>query len=189
MILIGVSMIKATCIVNVDKAKVVHDENVQMLVDAWQDFFNESNWQELIKGYSPIYGNCGIVYDLPNFLNRLNEGLAIVDMRQLDAAEPHYHPDLEVYFVLQGEALVVVGNERYSVKKGDVVAILPFKAHYTIPNEEFVIACINVPPYTPESYIQLTASNAAVDFDSKQFEKDTDFCIKSLRAAEELDQV
>ena len=150
----------------------IHWQHGQELIAAWQDFFNKSHWQDLIKGYPPIHGNCGIVYELPNFLNRSNEGLAIVDMCQLDFAEPHYHPDLEVYFVLQGEAQVVVGNEKYSVKEGDVVVIPPFKAHYTIPNDECVIACINTPPYTPESYIPLKESNASVEFESSLFEKD-----------------
>jgi probable phosphoglycerate mutase len=183
--LIGAQMFGIRNIANSDNNAAM---TLNELIDAWQNFFNKSNWQELIKEYSPIQGNCGVVYELPNFLNRSNEGLAVVDMSQLDFAEPHYHPDLEVYFVLQGEALVVVGNEKYSVKKGDVVVIPPFKAHYTIPNDEFVIACINTPPYTPESYIPLKKSDTAVEFDCKQFEKDTDFFIKSLSTSEEFEK-
>lgn len=127
----------------------------------------------------PINGNCGIVYELPNFLKRPNEGFAIVDMRELAFTEPHYHPDLEIYFVLQGQALVIVGNEKYAVQQGDVVVIPPFKAHYVIPNDECVIACINTPPYTPESYIPLKESNTAVEFDSELFMQRTPITAKN----------
>ena len=67
---------------------------IDELVAKWQAFFNaHEQWQDLIQGYAPISSPCGIVYELPNMLNRPNEGLAIVDMRQLSFAEPHYHPD------------------------------------------------------------------------------------------------
>jgi mannose-6-phosphate isomerase-like protein (cupin superfamily) len=169
----------ATCMVDAQNGQEkIQAAHIQPIVSAWQDFLNTSNWQKIIKGCAPLYGPCGIVYELPNFLNRPNEGLAIVDMRQLDFAEPHYHPDLEIYFVLQGEALVVVGYETYKVKKGDVVVIAPFKAHYTIPDDNFVIACVNIPPYTPESYIPLNESNHAVDFDYLLFKKDTELASK-----------
>ena len=146
-------------------------QHEQEIIAAWQDFFNTSNWHDLIKGVSPINSLCGVVYELPNFLNRPNEGLAIVDMSALAFAEPHYHPNLEIYFILHGNALVVVGNQQYLVQQGDVVVIPPLKAHYTIPHDDYVIACVNIPPYTPESYIPLKESNAAVEFDYTLFEQ------------------
>lgn len=98
-------------------------------------------------------------------------------MRQVVVAEPHYHPHTEVYFVLHGEALVVVGNEKHFVKAGDVVVIPPYKAHYALPNDEFIIACVNTPPFRPEHYISLSASNDAVDFDYDKFKKISDISV------------
>jgi mannose-6-phosphate isomerase-like protein (cupin superfamily) len=143
--------------------------DVTNLIGAWNTFFNKNNWTDLTAGLSPINGGCGLVYELPNFLNRPNESIAIVDMRQVVVAEPHYHPHTEVYFVLHGEALVVIGKEKRSVKAGDVVVIPPYQAHYTLPNDEFIIACVNTPPFRLEHYIPLTSSNDAVDFDYAEF--------------------
>lgn len=147
-------------------------QELNELVTQWQNFFNiNPSWQDMVHGYAPITTGCGIVYELPNFLNRPNEGLAIVDMRQLSFAEPHYHPNdcIEIYFVLQGTALVVIAGRQQQVRAGDVVVIPSNQAHFTIPDDEYVIGVINTPPYTPESYVVLEESNADVAFDYDQF--------------------
>jgi len=150
-----------------------YSPDIQDLVYAWQQFLLEHPWQELIKNRAPLKVGCGTVYELPNYLNRPNEDFAIVDMGAIIYAEPHYHPenDYEIYFVLQGTAIVVVGKVEYHVKPGDVIVIPPNKAHFTIPDAEYVIACVNTPPYNPEHYIKLTESNAAFEFDKKQFDR------------------
>ncbi len=62
---------------------------IDELVAKWQAFFNaHEQWQDLIQGYAPISSPCGIVYELPNMLNRPNEGLAIVDMRHYFLLNP-----------------------------------------------------------------------------------------------------
>ena len=144
------------------------------MITAWQQFFSTHDWQELVKSYVPINGRCGIVYELPNFLNRDHESLAVVDMRQLVFTEPHYHPheDVEVYLILEGSAFVVVGKERSNVHKGSVVVIPPYTAHYVIPDNECVMAVINTPPYTPGRYIALTKSDSSVQFDYQMFKSD-----------------
>jgi mannose-6-phosphate isomerase-like protein (cupin superfamily) len=151
---------------------ITRQQQLNELVVQWQAFFNaHEQWQDLIQGYAPIPTPCGIVYELPNMLNRPNEGLAIVDMRQLSFAEPHYHPHecVEIYFVLQGCAAVVVAGDVQHVTAGDVVIIPPNKAHFTIPDDEYVIGVINTPPYTPESYKVLESSDLQVQFDYDQF--------------------
>lgn len=147
--------------------------NFQELVSAWQQFLKDNPWQGLLGSCVPLHENCGTVYELTNFLNRPNENFAIVDMRVIPHAEPHYHPenDYEFYFVLQGTAIVVVGKEENHVKPGDVVVIPPNKAHFTIPDAEYVIACVNTPPYNPEHYIKLTESNTFFEFDKDQFDR------------------
>jgi len=131
---------------------------VGQMVDAWYRFTTSiTDWESFVKPYEPRKTGCGIVYELPNFLNRPNEDLAIVDMRRILFAEPHYHPEgvTELYIVLQGTGLVVIGDDEYYVSPGDVALIPPLTGHYTIPDKDFVIAVINTPPYTPEHYIPL----------------------------------
>lgn len=139
------------------------------LITAWKTYFDQHDWREIINEYEPITSGCGMVYELPNLLQRADESVAIVDMQNVNIAEPHYHPDLEVYFVLQGQALVIVGKEKYYAQKGDVIMIPPFTAHYTLPYHEFVVACVNTPPFTPESYIVLTQTEASVAFDYDEY--------------------
>lgn len=127
------------------------DETIQ----AWQEFCAKNDWQKLIEGVTPKQTGCGPVYELPNYLERPNESFAIVDMREVKVAEPHYHPapDVEIYLVLQGEALVVVGGEERKVAAGDAVVVTPGHVHFTVPNDQFVIAAINIPEFQPDHYI------------------------------------
>lgn len=147
--------------------------DVKDIVTAWQAFIASKNWPELIKNIPPLTTGCGIVYELPNFLNRPNEDFAIVDMRTIPYAEPHYHPtgNIEIYFVLSGTALVVVGEKKQSVQSGDIIIIEPDTAHFTIPDNQYVIAVVNTPPYKPENYISLKESNPLVKFNQEQFNK------------------
>lgn len=146
-------------------------KNIESLIERWAPYFEQHAWQTMIEDYAPIATSCGIVYELPNALGFADEGLAIVDMRNLAVAEPHYHPDncYEIYFVLQGTALVVIADLEQQVKVGDIIIVPPNKAHYTIPDKEYVIGVINTPPYTPESYIPLIASREDVAFDAQRF--------------------
>lgn len=150
-----------------------YSTNIQELVSSWQQFLFQNPWHELIKNRTPLKVGCGTVYELPNFLNRPNEDFAIVDMRDILYAEPHYHPenDYEIYFVLQGTAIVVVGRFEHHVKRGDVIVISPNKAHFTIPDENYVLACVNTPPYNPEHFIVLTETNENFEFDKEQFDR------------------
>lgn len=150
---------------------MIHEAQVLALIAAWQSFFNTLNCQEIITNYTPKKNGCGIIYELPNFLNRPNESCALADMRGLPFAEPHYHPELEIYFVLEGSATIVIGTTAYQVKKGDYIVIPPQKAHFTIPDSNFIIGIINTPPFKPEHYIALTQSNSIVEFDHQQFKQ------------------
>jgi len=45
--------------------------------------------------------------------------------------QPHYHPDAEeLYYILLGNGLMHIGNERREVETGDVVYIPPEKVHF-----------------------------------------------------------
>lgn len=146
---------------------------MQQRIEAWKEFLSkpEHRWQQLIAGRPSRNSNCGVVYELENFLADPNEGFAIVDMRNLAFAEPHYHKhdEMEIYIVLQGSACVVVGNQERQVSSGDVIVTPANTAHYVIPDEQFVIAVINTPPFDRNKYVKLHATDKAVAFDYEQF--------------------
>lgn len=141
-------------------------------INAWQAFINQNDWHELINGVTPKQSDC-LVYELPNYLNRLNEEFVVADMRQVPFSAPHYHPekDVEIYFVLQGSALMVVGFEEQRVVAGDTIVIPPYCAHYAIPDKDFVIAAVSIPPFSPNNFILITENQPGVKFSKEQFEK------------------
>jgi mannose-6-phosphate isomerase-like protein (cupin superfamily) len=146
--------------------------NVQELISLWENFLKTVTWQQLASPCTPLFNGNGIIYELPvNFLDRSNESCAIVDMRNIEFSEPHYHYNIEVYFIMQGSGIVVLGNREHRVSAGDVLIIPPNTAHFTIPNNDLVMAVVNTPPYSPDDYFPLTASNSDVQFERENFER------------------
>ena len=142
------------------------------IVNTWQWYLRGiGDWKNLIKDVKSKETGCGLVYDLANPANRLNESFAIADMRTIRFAEPHYHPETEVYFVLQGRGLIVVGGKEELMEKDSAIVIPPNIAHFTIPKEDLVLAAVNTPPFRIENYIVLTEENKTVKFDKAQFNR------------------
>jgi len=141
------------------------------LIGAWQQFLKDYTWQQLIQNVNPIASPCGLVYELANPLNREHESLAIVDMRTIAYAQPHYHPQgvAEFYFMLQGGALVVIGGKEYRACAGDILIIPEEHAHFTIPDAACVMAVVNTPAYKEEYYKPVEQTNEHVGFDYAQF--------------------
>lgn len=132
------------------------------IIIAWQLYLNSiDNWQQLTKGVDPKQTGCGLIYELSNPIDRPHESFAIADMRSIKCTEPHYHrEETEIYFVLQGHGIVVVGDKEEKVQKGSVIVTPPHNVHYTIPRENLVLAVINTPPFKVENYIPFTSENA-----------------------------
>ncbi len=148
--------------------------SIDETINVWQEYLmSMAAWHTLIKDIEPKQTGCGPVYELTNPINRPHESFAIADMRNILFAEPHYHAngETEIYFVLQGNGLIVIGGEEQTLQKGSVVATLPNTAHFTIPHEELVLAVVNTPPFQAENYIVLSESNEQVKFDKNQFDK------------------
>ena len=151
---------------------ITHNVQAQKTVKKWHNFLSSiSDWQLLIKNMQPNECGCGLVYEIPNPIPAENESFAIADMRNLAFAEPHYHPETEIYFILQGSGLVVVGGQEIAVQKGSVVIIPSNVAHFTIPEKDLVMAVVNTPPFNAANYHPLTQENAMVKFDRKQFDR------------------
>jgi mannose-6-phosphate isomerase-like protein (cupin superfamily) len=51
----------------------------------------------------------------------LSLGIAIVHPN--DALNPHHHTASEIYFVMQGEGIMTLGNEEHTVRAGDAIFI------------------------------------------------------------------
>lgn len=150
----------------------MNQSKIDGLVAAWQVHCNTiGDWQALTKGVEPIAGGCGLVYELANPLHRPGEDFAIADMRSLPFAEPHYHPtdSWEFYFILQGSGTVYVGQQEQHVGKGDAVIIPPNTGHFTIPQDQLVLAVVSSPPFDPKNYIVLQESRPDIDFDYQKF--------------------
>ncbi|GMU19801.1 MAG: hypothetical protein AMXMBFR12_09920 [Candidatus Babeliales bacterium] len=151
---------------------ITHDVQAQKIVQKWHNFLSSiSDWQILIKDIQPQKCGCGLVYEIPNPISAANESFAIADMRNLAFSEPHYHPETEIYFILQGSGLVVVGGQEIAVQKGSVVIIASNIAHFTIPEKDLVMAVVNTPSFKPENYYPLNTHNPAVKFDKQQFDR------------------
>lgn len=144
--------------------------DLEALTSRWHLFFQTHDWHSLVAGRTGLNVDCGLVYELPNFLNHSNEDLAIIDMTGISISEPHYHPCMtEIYFMLAGSGCVYVAGKKHELKNGDVLVIQPNKAHFTVPGEQCVIGCVCTPPFQPDHYIPLKESNAEVGFEYEHF--------------------
>jgi len=151
---------------------VIRMTDIKAVLDAWKPYLHAvQEWEKLVQGVEPKATGCGPVYELPNPINRPNESFAIADMTNLKAAEPHYHAngETEIYYVLQGSGLVVVGRKEHQVQRDSMIVTQPDTAHFTIPITDLVLAVINTPPFKPENYIVLAESRNDVNFDYEQF--------------------
>jgi len=146
------------------------DETVRI----WKDFVdNTGNWQELVKGVEPKQTQCGPVYEPVSPLDRPNESFAISDMRKVKLATPHYHKggETEIYIVVSGTGITVVGGEVLTLEPGMICVTPPNIAHFTIPQKDLVLVVINTPPFKPENVVDVTDSNPEVGFDAQQLSR------------------
>jgi mannose-6-phosphate isomerase-like protein (cupin superfamily) len=146
---------------------------IEELISAWQTYIaTMSNWQEVVKDTTPKQTYCGPIYEPTSPLDRSNESFAISDMRDVTVAEPHYHTgETEIYFVLSGNGLTVVGGEALEIKEGDVIVTPPETAHFTIPKENLVMVVINMPPFNPENNIGIDTTKSEVGYDHEQYKE------------------
>jgi mannose-6-phosphate isomerase-like protein (cupin superfamily) len=143
------------------------------LISAWQQYLaGMGDWQDVTKGVIPKQTDCGPIYEPTSPLDRPNESFAVSDMRGVKVAEPHYHTgETEVYFVLSGSGLTVVGGKELPISVGDVIVTPPETAHFTIPKENVVMVVINTPPFNPENNIGIDATRPEVRYNHEQFKK------------------
>jgi mannose-6-phosphate isomerase-like protein (cupin superfamily) len=135
------------------------------VVRVWEDYFKTiSNWKVLIEGIEPKDGGCGLVYELPNPIDRPNESFAIADMTNLEISEPHMHAngETEIYFVIQGVGRIAVGDEITELAPGVTIVTPPETTHVTLPGEGLVLAVVNTPPFELDNYVSQSETEPQV---------------------------
>ncbi len=85
-----------------------------------------------------------------------NQSLAEARLKPGHTTHPHRHLKTEeIYFILEGSALMQVGDELRGVRAGDAIAIPPGAVH-SITNtggEELRFLCCCAPPYEHEDTV------------------------------------
>ena len=163
-----------TLIANVgQQAKKAVQEDT--LLARWVPYLNTLDWQQAVQGVAPKITPCGLIYELANpvGIGSTNESFAIADMRAVNICSPHYHAngETEIYVVLQGKGLVVVGGEEKQVQKGDVIVIPSGIVHFTIPEHDLIFGLINTPPFNPVNIVEVHETDLTVCFDKAQFHR------------------
>lgn len=147
-------------------------KHVKDIITVWTSYLhNAPSWEQLIKNVEPKNNGCGPIYEIPNPILRPNESFAIADMRNIRYALPHYHQEVEFYFTLFGQGLVVVGEKELQIRQNSVVVIPANIGHFTIPINNLILAVVNTPPFNNDHVIPLSESNKQVKFDKVQFDR------------------
>ncbi len=144
------------------------------IVKAWKNYVsNLDRWESIVKDVEPKQTACGPVYEPPSPLPDRIETFAISDMRDVKVAYPHYHKngETEIYFVIQGSGLTVVGGEEIPVKKGSVVITPPDTTHFTIPEKDLVMVVINTPSFNASNIVEPHKTDPKVKFDKYQYDR------------------
>lgn len=142
------------------------NSHLATLIKTWQDYLSAfDDWRDIIGEAEPKENLCGTIYLPPDPLRRENESFAVADMSKIELCHPHYHPETEIYFILQGNGLVIVGGEEHYVEKNSFVVIPGNTAHFTLPIEDLVLAVVCTPPYNGECALSLDEDNPSVKYD------------------------
>jgi mannose-6-phosphate isomerase-like protein (cupin superfamily) len=140
-------------------------ENMDELVGAWSDYLKTvDNWQALVKDIEPKVGGCGLVYEIPNPIDRPLESFAIADMRGLEVSEPHRHSngEIEIYFVIQGLGKIVVGEQIHDLTPGGVIVTPSETMHVTKTDKDLVLVVVNTPPFDVDNYVTMSEADPVV---------------------------
>ena len=79
-----------------------------------------------------------------------NQSLAEATVPPLTSTDAHYHPvSEEIYFILEGEATMYLGERSFTIRPGDAIAIPPGVVHW-LNNTELTplrLLCCCAPGY------------------------------------------
>ena len=105
------------------------------------------------------------VYELVGCSDKLgntrNHNIVQVVLRPGSSGGAHYHKIAEeTYYILKGEADIVIDGFSFKATPGTMVSILPGEVHDVINNtdSDFELLAISVPAFTPEDSIDCEMS-------------------------------
>ncbi|HUS25970.1 MAG TPA: hypothetical protein VMY99_01315 [Nevskiaceae bacterium] len=140
--------------------------DINEVMEVWGDYISTiDDWELMVKGIEPKVGGCGLVYEVPNPIDRPQESFAIADMRQLELSEPHSHAngEVEIYFIIAGVGKIAVEGENIQdLSPGARIYTPSGKFHITLPGEGLVMAVVNTPPFNLDNYIPLSPDEESV---------------------------
>lgn len=97
---------------------------------------------------------CGEAIEMINIRSSIPQkvSFALVILEPNAESKPHYHKKTEeVYFILEGSAIIAIDDEEFPVMQGHAV-LLPIGSIHKIKNSgkgSLKIACSDSPPYDP----------------------------------------
>lgn len=147
---------------------------IEEIIDTWKKYIDTlEDWQDVVKDVRPKKTQCGPVYEPESPLQKHYGTFAISDMRDVAVAYPHYHMngETELYFVIQGSGLTVIGGEEIELKKGSVVVTPPNTTHFTFPKDDLVMLVINTPKFNAKNIVEPEISDPEVKFDKDHYDK------------------
>ncbi len=148
--------------------------DIDSIVELWGKYADKlEDWQKEVGRKQPKITQCGPVYELESPFPKHFGSYAISDMREVDVAYPHYHKgrETEIYFVIQGTGLTVVGGQEIELEKGSVVVTPPNTTHFTIPKDDLVMLVINTPKFNKDNIVEPVDSDPEVRFDKDQYDE------------------
>ncbi len=89
----------------------------------------------------------------PNNTPGTRQSLAEARVAPLSSTSKHLHKrSEEIYYVLKGRGRMYLGGEEFNVKENDGIVIPPGTEHFieNLAQEELVLLCCSVPPYSVE---------------------------------------
>lgn len=87
-----------------------------------------------------------------------DHSVAHITLQPHAASLKHYHPEVEEsYYMLTGQARLVMDGESYTLHPGDLVAIRPRQVHqiFNAGDTPITFIAICVPPWTPDCSVFL----------------------------------
>jgi mannose-6-phosphate isomerase-like protein (cupin superfamily) len=102
------------------------------------------------KDIKPIADACGKLQEL-----YASDNLSLSYSVITDSSKPHKHKKMEeVYFIIKGKAKLKVGDEIFTIQKGDVFSIPKNKYHNIQDVEETIeLVVITNPKFDPDDLI------------------------------------
>lgn len=94
------------------------------------------------------------------------QSIAVIDLAPQSKSFKHYHPVVEEsYYILNGEAVVLIDDEEHIMQAGDCVCILPGHWHEVSNRSQSPVKMLAIctPPWTPDCSVYAEANKGLAE--------------------------